>query len=261
MRRPTRSEVRAWPGRPDPTRPPTSDLTTEADQTGSFYSRVDCFLARSASRHLAEVSLETSASPFPTAEQRSRTRAAKRDAVLRAAVQTFNERGFHQTSLDDVAARLGISKPTIYHYLGNKDQVLLECVTIGLNQLLEAAEASRSAPGTGADRLIAFLIAYAKINMDDFGRCVIRTADEALGPESRERFRALKRKIDTALRGLIGEAMADGSIAPCDPKMLAFTLAGALNWPARWHEADGGQSPEDIARQLVAILSAGFLPR
>jgi hypothetical protein len=51
--------------------------------------------------------------------------------VLRAAVQMFNEKGFHQTSLDDVAARLGISKPTIYHYLGNKDQVLLECVTAG----------------------------------------------------------------------------------------------------------------------------------
>ncbi|KAJ8135823.1 hypothetical protein OY671_010964 [Metschnikowia pulcherrima] len=65
-------------------------------------------------------------SPFQTPEQRQADRAAKRDAVSRAAVRMFNEKGFHQTSLDDVAARLGISKPTIYHYLGNKDQVSSE---------------------------------------------------------------------------------------------------------------------------------------
>ena len=188
-------------------------------------------------------------------------RAAKRDAVLRAAVQMFNERGFHQTSLDDVAARLGVSKPTIYHYLGNKDQVLLECVTIGLTQLLEAAETARQETGNGAQRLTRFLQRYAEINMDDFGRCVIRTADEALGPASRQQFRALKRRIDTAMRALIEEGIADHSIAPVDPRMLAFALAGALNWPARWHEAGGSLNPEQIAQQLVELLARGFLPR
>lgn len=205
--------------------------------------------------------MQPAQSPFPTQEEKRSAREAKRAAVLRAAVQMFNERGFHQTSLDDVAARLGISKPTIYHYLGNKDQVLLECVSIGLGQLIEAAEQSRARAGTGADRLIAFLIRFAEVNMDDFGRCVIRTGDEALAPESRKRFRALKRQIDTDLRGLIEAAVADGSIAPCDVKLTAFTLAGALNWPARWHEPGGTLAPEDIARHMVGILAQGFLPR
>ncbi|MFM9934777.1 MAG: TetR/AcrR family transcriptional regulator [Novosphingobium sp.] len=208
-----------------------------------------------------EAPLDPNPSPFPSAEVRRSAREAKRAAVLRAAVQMFNERGFHQTSLDDVAARLGISKPTIYHYLGNKDQVLLECVSIGLGQLIDAAEQSRQSAGTGADRLIAFLVRYAEVNMDDFGRCVIRTADEALVPESRARFRALKRQIDSDLRGLLAAAMADGSILPCDVKLTAFTLAGALNWPARWHEPGGALSGEAIARQMVAILAQGFLPR
>ena len=205
--------------------------------------------------------MQPAPSPFPTQEEKRAAREAKRAAVLRAAVQMFNERGFHMTSLDDVAARLGISKPTIYHYLGNKDQVLLECVSIGLGQLIEAAKQSRARVGTGADRLIAFLIRYGEVNMDDFGRCVIRTGDEALAPESRERFRALKRQIDTDLRGLIEAAVADGSIAPCDIKLTAFTLAGALNWPARWHEPQGALPGEVIARHLVDILAQGFLPR
>ena len=205
--------------------------------------------------------MHLTASPFPSPEEKRSTRAAKRDAVLRAAVQMFNERGFHQTSLDDVTASLGISKPTIYHYLGNKDQVLLECVKIGLGQLISAAEEARARSGTGADRLSAFLVRYAEINMDDFGRCVIRTGDEALVPESRKRFRELKRQIDTHMRGLIQDGIADGSLAPCDPKLAAFAFAGALNWPARWHDPMGSESPGELARQMVALLGQGYLPR
>lgn len=205
--------------------------------------------------------MESPASPFQTPQQRSSARQAKRDAVLRAAVQMFNEKGFHQTSLDDVAARLGVSKPTIYHYLGNKDQVLFECVTMGLSQLLEAAQASQERSGQGIDRLVAFLTRYAQINMDDFGRCVILTGDEALSPESRQQFRALKRQIDTAMRQLIRDGIEDGSIAPVDPKMLASTLAGALNWPARWHDPKGDEAPADIAAHLVSLLAQGFRPR
>lgn len=200
-------------------------------------------------------------SPFQSPQQRSKARAAKREAVLRAAVQMFNERGFHQTSLDDVAASLGISKPTIYHYLGNKDQVLLECVTIGLSQLLAAAEQARQTDGNGAQRLRLFLTRYAQVNMDDFGRCVVRTGAEALGPDSRAQFQALKRKIDSAMRELIEEGVADGSLAPTNTKLLGFALAGALNWPGRWHDPQGELPPARIAEELVAMLAQGFLPR
>ena len=152
-----------------------------------------------------------SGSPFRTREERESDRMQKREAVLRAAVRMFNARGFHATSLDDVAATLGISKPTIYHYLGNKDQVLLECVTRGLAELRAAADTARASPGTGLDRLRSFLRQYAKINMDDYGRCVIRTAEEALQPASAARFRALKGEIDKAIRAIITEGVADGS--------------------------------------------------
>lgn len=200
-------------------------------------------------------------SPFPDRAQRLASRTAKRDALLLAAVRMFNERGFHATSLDDVAASLGVSKPTIYHHLGNKDQVLFECVSIGLGQLREAAAEAAAKPGRGIDRLRDFLIRYARINMDDFGRCVIRTGDEAMSPDSAARFRSLKREIDDALRDLIAEAIADGSVVEDDPKLLAFTLAGALNWPARWFAPGGALRATEVAERMVAMLIAGIAPR
>ncbi|MEH3123452.1 MAG: TetR/AcrR family transcriptional regulator [Sphingomonas phyllosphaerae] len=200
-------------------------------------------------------------SPFPDRAQRLASRAAKRDALLLAAVRMFNEHGFHATSLDDVAASLGVSKPTIYHHLGNKDQVLLECVSIGLGQLREAAAVAAAEPGRGIDRLRDFLIRYARINMDDFGRCVIRTGDEALSPDSAARFRSLKREIDDALRDLIAAGIADGSVVADDPKLLAFALAGALNWPARWFVPGGTLGATEVAERMVAMLIEGVAPR
>ena len=200
-------------------------------------------------------------SPFPDRAQRLASRAAKREALLLAAVRMFNERGFHATSLDEVAASLGVSKPTIYHHLGNKDQVLLECVLIGLDQLREAAAIAAARPGRGIDRLRDFLVRYARINMEDFGRCVIRTGDEALSPDSAARFRALKREIDSAMRNLIADGIADGSIVPADTRLLAFTLAGALNWPARWFRPDGPLDATEVAGQMVDMLIVGLAPR
>jgi len=201
-----------------------------------------------------------SPSPFRSASEREEERARKREALLIAAVRMFNERGFHATSLDDVAASLGVTKPVIYHYLGNKDQVLFECVRIGLAQLRQAAEGASAQPGTGLDRLKIFLRRYAEANMADFGRCVIRTSEETLSPESRAQFRALKSEIDRAIRDMIEDAVADGSAAVEDVWLTAFTLAGALNWPARWYREDGPLTSAEIAVKMVDILVAGLSP-
>lgn len=202
----------------------------------------------------------TTISPFVSSGARQAQREAKRHALLVAAVRMFNERGFHATSLDDVAASLGVTKPVVYHYLGNKDQVLFECVRIGLVRLREAADRARERPGTGLDRLKVFLRDYAEANMSDFSRCVIRTADEALSPESATQFRALKAEIDTAMRAMIAEAAADGSARVSDVWLTAFTFAGALNWPARWFRDDGARSAATIARDMVDLLVAGITP-
>lgn len=196
-------------------------------------------------------------SPFRTREQREADRKAKREAVIRAAVRMFNERGFHTTTFDEVAASLGVSKPTIYHYLGTKEEVLLECVNRGIDELKDAADAAATVPGTGLDRLRAFLVRYVQINMDDFGRCVIRTQEEGLSDESAKKFRALKREVDTSLREMVRHAMEDGSIAKGDVKIVSFTIAGALNWPARWYRPGKESEREELAHAMVDLLVAG----
>lgn len=201
------------------------------------------------------------ASPWAQAPSRAEQRQAKRDAVLHVAAQMFNERGFHATSLDDIAARLNVTKPTLYYYVKNKDAILLECVKKGLHMTLEGIEASRVAGGNALDQLRACMRVYADIVMQPFGMCLIRVGDEEVPEPSRTELRRMKSEIDHAFRRAIALGVEEGVLAPCDPKMAAFVIAGALSWIGRWYQPDGGQSPEAIAEQCVQQLLQGVLVR
>jgi len=201
------------------------------------------------------------ASPWPPVSHRERQREAKRNAVLQAAAQLFNERGFHATSLDDIAARLNVTKPTLYYYVKNKDEILLQCVSKGLTMMLEGIDASRAAGGKAIDQLMTCMQVYARIVTMDFGMCLIRVGDEQLPPESRKELRRLKSAIDQEFRRLVAEGLAEGSLQPCDPKMTAFVIAGALSWIGRWYQPDGEYTPEQVAQQCIATLCDGVLRR
>lgn len=204
---------------------------------------------------------EIPTSPWARTPTREQQREAKRQAVLQAATQLFNERGFHATSLDDIAARLNVSKPTLYYYVKNKDEILLSCVRQGLDMMVEHIEESRRAGGKAMDQLLTCMRTYAHIVMQDFGMCLIRVGDEQLPPESRRELRRLKAEIDHEFRRLVAAGVADGAIAPCDPKMTAFVIAGALSWIARWYQPGGQYTLEEVAEQCIATLCEGVLRR
>ncbi len=200
------------------------------------------------------------ASPWKDNAARATERSEKRDAVLRIAAQSFCDKGVRSTSLDDIAERLNITKPTLYHYFRSKDDILTECVQRGLVMIEEAiAERSRGS-ACGLDRLKAALRRYAEIMTMDFGMCVTLIAEADLSPSGRKQFRSQKRRIDERIRSLIHEGVRDGSVRAHDVMLTTFALTGALNWIARWYDADGPLTPGEIADNVVSILVEGLLP-
>jgi AcrR family transcriptional regulator len=201
------------------------------------------------------------ASPWTQPRDREREREVKREAVLRAAAQLFNEKGYHATSLDEVAERLHVTKPTLYYYVRNKEAILFECVRIGLEMMRAAIEAAGASGGSAMDKLVSAMREYARVATMDFGMCIIRVGEEPLPPESQRQLRRLKAAIDHEFRRLIQQGIAEGSIAPCDPKIAAFTLAGALSWIARWYRPGGALEPDEIAAQCIGLIVNGLVPR
>ena len=202
-----------------------------------------------------------SGSLWPLPEERARGRELKRDAVLSAAARLFNQNGFHATSLDDVARALGVTKPTIYHYFANKDEIVFECTRRGLAAISAAAARAAETGGNGLERLRSLMTEYASVMTRDFGRCITLTSESDLSEASKAEFRRIKREVDQAVRAVVSEGMRDGSIAPGDAKIVTFTLTGALNWIARWFDENGPMSVEEVSRACVDTLVRGLAPR
>jgi AcrR family transcriptional regulator len=202
-----------------------------------------------------------SASPWSARRRRPRDHEVKREAVIRAAARAFNEHGYHHASLDAIAAGLGVTKPTVYYYVANKEQLLFECFLAGLWPIREALRDAETLPGSGRERLDAVIRGYAAAIASEYGWCMVRAHDQDLGPDMRRQINALKSEIDQGIRRLLRAGIDDGSIEPCDPKIAAFALAGALNWIAHWYRADQPLSAGEIAEAFAGFFANGLRPR
>jgi AcrR family transcriptional regulator len=192
---------------------------------------------------------------------REEQRQLKRQALLRTAARIFNKIGFHQTTLDDLAKALNVSKPALYHYVKNKDEILLECARLGAEHMQEALALASEQGTTGLEKLRFLFSRYAEVISEDFGACLILSRNQVLVEEDRSELRARLLELDLAVRRIIEEGIADGTIAPCDPKLTTFALFGAFNWIAQWYQKEGQFSPQQIAEQFLAVFENGLLPR
>ncbi len=196
-------------------------------------------------------------SPWAAREHRARGRQVKREAVILAAARAFQQRGYHNTSLDDLAAILRVTKPTLYHYVANKEEILFECFRTGLDEIRAGFAEADSMKGAARERLRVVVRRYAEAIASDFGWCMVRAEDQDLSPAMGKRIKALKSEIDQGLRRLVRLGIEDGSIRQCDPKMMAFALAGALNWIGHWYRANESLTPSEVADQFIEVFDLG----
>ncbi len=181
----------------------------------------------------------------------------KRQVVLRTAARIFSARGFHQTTLADVADALNLSKPALYHYFKSKDEILLEIQHAAIAQMTQAAPDE----GNGRERLVAFVRRYVQMITDEFGTCLIMTGVLPLEPKNRQSIRAGSKAVEQVVRDILRQGVEDGSIAPCDPKITAMFFFGALNWIPYWYRAGGELDTDKLAERAVDFAMTGLKPR
>jgi AcrR family transcriptional regulator len=197
--------------------------------------------------------------PWKAFQVRQRNLDTKRDAVLQTAAHLFLEHGYRRTSMSELGTRLKITKPALYYYFRNKEEILVECYRLGIAAIEELLDEAAVRQGNGLNKVRAYVEAYAKaVVTHDFGRCVAMLDDAELSPKARREVRDLKRKIDMAIRGYVEEGIADGSVGPCNAKLASFALAGAVNWIGTWYRPEGVLSADEIASEFANLLTDGL---
>lgn len=193
-------------------------------------------------------------------QSREEQRELKRMAILRTAAEMINEGGFRKMSLDGLAKRLNISKPTLYYYVDNKDDILTGVLAVAMEQLRVEITAVSTTPSSGLEKLHSFMRRYASVMGDEFGACLITSRISAWNKTFQTQYQEASLEIVTAVRHLITEGIADGSIAQCDPKYVSSALLGTMNETVYWHLVAGREAPETAVHQFWKFFEKGLRP-
>jgi len=183
---------------------------------------------------------------------------AKRLDILRSAALAFAEDGYHQTTVNSLASRLGVSKPVLYYYAKNKDDLLFQCGAIAREQLRDAIESTYRTKISGVGKIRRFFSTYTEIMCGDFGRCLALVDHRALGPETREKDVAERRRLEEAVRQMIIDGQTDGSVSDCNPTLAARAIFGAFNGIPRWFRPGGEFNAAEVAEAYIDLFVTGM---
>jgi len=175
----------------------------------------------------------------------------RRARLLDAAAKLFSERGFHATSMRDIAKAVGMLSGSIYYHFESKEEMLLAVYEEGVRGVAERVEQAVAKHDAPWARLEAACAAHLSglIAHRDYARVMIETSPDAAGGAGR-RIRELRREYESRFRQLIEELTLPAGI---DPNYLRRLLFGALNWSQVWYRP-GGDPPEVVAKRFIDTL-------
>lgn len=170
----------------------------------------------------------------------------------------FAERGFAGTSLQDIADAMGMTRPALYYYVKNKDELLARLVTETTEA--SAAEIKRLAKHPGADaavRLLGVVRVMALRRAADPNRFQMLVRSEAeLPPDLARAQLAAERATLRELILLIEEGIEAGQFRPVDSRITALSVIGMCNWIAWWKHAPGEKTPTEVADHIADLALA-----
>lgn len=181
-------------------------------------------------------------------------RDAKREAVIREASISFNQRGYHGTSVDDIARRLGVTKPALYYYFPNKQAMLKACFDHAMTVAFDNIERAKLQEGSGRDKLRSALSYLLEYFIGGHSIAIAVLEEGSLSPDDVRAVKAERRRFEHALRDIVLEGIRDGSIVRCDPKPVVLAMLGALSWVPRWYKADGNWSRTQVNTLMCELL-------
>ncbi|MCF6476512.1 TetR/AcrR family transcriptional regulator [Nonomuraea sp. MG754425] len=181
-------------------------------------------------------------------------------AILRAATELFNRRGYDATSMGDLAKELGLTKAAIYHHVTGKEQLLGQALDDALDELTAVVtEASRKQAGVSAHQRL---------------REVLRRSVEVLVAHqpsvtlllrvrgnSEIELAALERRrwLDDRLAALVADAVAEGALRDnVPPALVSRLLFGMVNSLVEWYRPDGSYDQAMVADAITAIAFDGL---
>ena len=197
----------------------------------------------------------------PVGDKKGRTRAQ----ILQAALTCFADKGFHQTSMDDIVAESGLSKGALYWHFKSKQELFVSLIAWYMSAFGEEASHAWTDDMSATDKIRAMmmffvdsseqLIPFFKITIDFWAQ----TSEDA---QLRAIFDEMIDNFQQQLATLIEEGVVSGEFQSVDIPQLALALIAALDALALYRTLLGDKiDVQSSVEALLEVVIAGLKPR
>src|SRR4030043_1250341 len=183
----------------------------------------------------------------------------KIEKIAKAAVKLFDEKGYLETSMDDISTAAKLSKGGIYHYFSSKNEILyfistnfMALLLKDLEQELGKIEDNLSKIQFIISRHIGFYtkyIAEAKTTLHE-GHLLPPAYFKIIGEQEKQYHQIVSRVLSELLGGQVSKDQL---------KVLTFILFGTCNGIYYWYDPKGSMTPEELSKIISNILCKGLL--
>ena len=179
----------------------------------------------------------------------------KRRRILAAAAEVFAERGFVAGTTKDIAARVGLSQPAIYHYVGSKEDLLHE-IALGIDQTMRGVLEDSGSRDDPRAHLTEIVTRFTEAVVESQVPYTVYYKElHQLSQELRHQIAEDERLFVSHISEVVQELQASGYLpANAPPWVLAQGIVGMISWAHRWFRPSGPLQAGQIAAVFLDLI-------
>jgi len=186
-------------------------------------------------------------------------RPARRDEVVAAAVTLFSRKGYHGTTVRDIALESGMLSGSLYAHFESKEDLLYEIVLRAADQFMAAIGPVVGSAVPAAVKLKEAMAGHLRVMAASGGAAAIFMHEwKALTGERRAVIAERRRTYEGAFTAIIREGVATGELRPVDEKFARLLVLSAVNWLYQWYDPAGPLGPDEVAGQFADLILRGL---
>lgn len=187
--------------------------------------------------------------------------AVKQQALLASASWLFNLKGVDATSLEEIAARVGVTKKVIYHNVGDKETLVVECYRRSFRMWEEIAQWARRYDGPRLEAFCASMAAGAEASLrEDLATLSPLAGFEALPANAQDEINASAVRLMDAHLEIFAVGQAQGSMSAVNPRAVLAIVPGVYQWLPKWFDAFSVEERQRAAREVSELIALGLRP-
>jgi AcrR family transcriptional regulator len=185
-----------------------------------------------------------------------------RTRILRVAGRLFAQKGYHGTSMRDLASALDLTQGSLYNHVAGKEELLFAIMDRIADEYVAGIETVLESGDPPSDKLRAVIRGHLQIAAENLQTSTVFLHEwKFLGDDHRAQIQEKRDRYERALRSVLAEGVDSGDFRPLDLKFTALMILSVLNWFYQWYSPKGPQSAEEIADRYLELFTYGVSER